>query len=399
MGLTINLTQWKRKKRNDGTIPIYIRLTENRKSRYLSTGVSILPKYWNSTKQKVRGTHPRSNVLNYRLRELRYNAEDKRNELQRKGKLDINTLKAEIKENDYNSLIKVARRYHDSLEGTERHHEWKKVGVLINNLEAFLGDTRMDVNQVDAAFIEDFQQYLLEEVGNNPNTTRRKLTSFKGLFNHLLKAGTINHDPFLQVEKVERNEVEKTRLSIKQIKAIKDVDLEPGSNQWHTRNYFLFSFYNAGIRFGDLCCLQWKNLKDGRLKYKMMKTGGLKNIKQQEPMLEILEYYRRDDATDKDLIFPILDKLYADPAELRRKIGSKNVLVNKWLGKIRKKAEIETKISFHVSRHSFAHHALTKGMSLYSISKALGHKDLETTQEYLETFDEDKLDSDMSTLF
>lgn len=226
----------------------------------------------------------------------------------------------------------------------------------------------IEVNRVDATFIENFQQYLLENVGNNPNTTRGKLTSLKGLFNKLIKEGTIYNDPFLRLKKVKRNEVEKTRLSIKQIKNIKDLNLENGSNLWHTRNYFLYSFYNAGIRFGDLCCLTWDNLVDGRLRYRMMKTGGLKNIKQQKPMLEILDLYDYADKNDTDLIFPICDKLYKDPAKLRQRIGSKNALINKWLRRIATRVDIETHFSFHVSRHFFAQHALKKNMDLYSIS-------------------------------
>ena len=62
-------------------------------------------------------------------------------------------------------------------------------------------------------------------------------------------------------------------------------------------------------------------------------------------------------------------------------------------------AEIDANISFHVSRHSFANYANKKGMDLYSISKALAHSDLKTTQQYLDSFDEEKLDKSMNELF
>ncbi|MBO6524166.1 MAG: hypothetical protein JJ971_10095 [Balneolaceae bacterium] len=48
MSITINFVQLERKKRKNGDIPIYIRLTENRRSKYLSTGITINPKYWHN---------------------------------------------------------------------------------------------------------------------------------------------------------------------------------------------------------------------------------------------------------------------------------------------------------------------------------------------------------------
>lgn len=46
------------------------------------------------------------------------------------------------------------------------------------------------------------------------------------------------------------------------------------------------------------------------------------------------------------------------------------------------KANIRETISLHVLRHSIATHLLEKGMSIYSISKFLGHSSLESTQVY-----------------
>jgi len=68
MAITINLTQLKRKKsKKDETIPIYIRITEDRKSRYRSTGVFIKEKDWNSNKQIVSKSHNRHEYLNIQL--------------------------------------------------------------------------------------------------------------------------------------------------------------------------------------------------------------------------------------------------------------------------------------------------------------------------------------------
>ena len=39
-------------------------------------------------------------------------------------------------------------------------------------------------------------------------------------------------------------------------------------------------------------------------------------------------------------------------------------------------------LTFHLSRHTFATLTMSKGVSLESVSKMLGHKDIKTTQIY-----------------
>lgn len=407
MGLTVNLVQLKRKKRKNGEIPIYIRITEDRKSRYKSTGISVLPKDWNERNQEIRKSHPRASVLNTQLDELLLQIEQEKLNLKHDKKLDADTLKSSIQETNYMDLLSYADSYIEKLKADQRYWERKHFKVVKGNLEDFLDGESITIDKIDAEFLDGFQRYLLTEAGrkedskgNSPNTVRKKLQRLRGMIKTALNNKDLKHDPFINFQPVEKQKTNnKTKLTLDQIKEIKKLDLKQGSDLWHVRNYFLYSFYNAGIRFGDLCILKWKNLVDGRLVYTMQKTGQQKSIYQDQPMLEILDLYRTEDASPDDYIFPILEKNYSDPFELRRAIGSKNALVNEALKKIQKKAKIEASISFHVSRHSFAHYALKKGIDLYSISKALGHSDLKITEEYLKKFDEEKLDKDLKGIF
>lgn len=400
MGLTIGLTQLNRKKKKDGRIPIYIRFTENRKSRYRSTGIAVKPKYWNANKKVVSSSHRREKHLNIQLEQQLNEVSKVKRELYKRDSLSMEAILNELSPNtDTRSIVKQAKQYRTQLNLESKYWQHRHFGVIINNLTAFIDATgpgdRLD--KLDTGWIEGFQAFLLNDIGNINNTVRKKIQRLKRFIKWLLKNGEIENDPFINFEIVSREKTNtKVKLTFQQIQAIQDLDLKPGSNLWHTRNYFLYSFYNAGIRFGDVCTLKWNNIIDGRLKYKMSKTGNDKNIKQQEPMLEILGYYRDDSA---GYIFPILDKPYSNPNELRKKISSKNVIVNRRLKKIGKLAGIQASLSFHVSRHSFAQYALKKGMNLYTISKALAHSDLKITEEYLKSFDEELLDNSMDKLF
>lgn len=440
MDVTIGLTQLKRKKLDDGTIPIYIRCTENRRSRYRSTGISVLKSEWNIRKKAVNSKHRNQEKLNIILDRKEREVKEIREDLYRKGKLTLDNLMDELTEDvDRRSVIDQATEYKKHLKNDDRYWEQRHFSVVINNLKAFLDETGKSdrLESLNSDWVEAFQDYLLNKVGNSNNTVRKKLQRLKGMTDWLIKNNDLRNDPFLKVEKVASKRTNsKTKLSFDQIKAIDNLSLEPGSRLWHVRNYFVYSFYNAGIRFGDLCCLKWKHLIDGRLVYKMNKTGQTKSIHQLEPMYRLLfryvenlgrhvtlsewepengynvkrpagivdnlmkpvvfDYCRKH---QEDFIFPLLERDYKDPLELRKRISSKNVQVNERLKTIAKKAGIQANISFHVSRHSFAHYALKGGMDLYAISKALGHSDLKVTQEYIKSFDEELLDKSMGQLF
>ena len=52
---------------------------------------------------------------------------------------------------------------------------------------------------------------------------------------------------------------------------------------------------------------------------------------------------------------------------------------------------------FHVARHSFATLMLTKGISIESVSKMLGHTEIKTTQIYAQILNE-KVDNEVNQI-
>lgn len=410
--LTTKFVQLERKKRKDGTIPIYIRITEDRKSRYKSTGISVLPKYWNP-KGELRKSHPQYTLLSAQLLKISKELDKTKYELIDVDKFNIYTLSQELSDENTQSILFKAEQWLEQLQADKRYWEQRHFKVIIGNLESFIKSGKTEqLSEIDSEWIEEFQKYLVSHkeidsdtgeekiIVNNPQTVNKKLQRLRSMFKWLIKHKEIKIDPFQTIQRVEERKGDsKVKLSFEQITAIENLELEDGSKLWHARNYFMYSFYNAGIRFGDLCTLKWNNLIDGRLEYTMHKTGGKKSIRQLEPMQKILDLYRSDNDKPNDYIFPILHEDYSDPMKLRKAISSHNVLVNRMLKELTKLAGIQANVSFHVSRHSFAHYALKKGMDLYSISKALGHSDLKVTEEYIKSFDEELLDKGMQNLF
>ena len=112
---------------------------------------------------------------------------------------------------------------------------------------------------------------------------------------------------------------------------------------------------------------------------KRHKTGVPFQVKLLDIPLQIIERYKA--FQENNLVFPNLNYWS----------------ICKRMGKMIKECGITKKISFHCSRHGFATLALSKGMPIESVSRILGHTNIETTQIYAKITVQ-KLDNDLTML-
>ena len=88
---------------------------------------------------------------------------------------------------------------------------------------------------------------------------------------------------------------------------IVDLDLPVDSKYWHTRNYFLFSFFTIGMSWVDMALLKTSNIQGDRIIYKRSKTGKDYTIKVNNKITDILDYYSSGKSRN-DYIFPIISR-------------------------------------------------------------------------------------------
>ena len=412
MGTTYHYYLRKDKARPNGECPIYLRITQNRKSRYVSSGIFILPKLWNEDKEVVRKTHRNADTLNNILDREKRKAEVAQDELGVHGKDSAKAIQQRLKEKQNGDFFSLAEVYRKDLEERRKLYAMKTLGVVLNKLEAFEGGRSLPLRSVDTDYLERFEGFIKRKYNNRPATINKNFEPIREIIKMGLKKHLISVDPFLEFEGAKRGKPQpKTKLSIDQIRAIEDADLKKGSNLWHARNCFMFSFYSGGIRFGDLCCLKCSDIKGDRLSYQMNKNEKVFTIEINEHQESILSHYQKK-AKPNHFIFPLLNNRidYSDPIFLRQHIGRKNVMMNKWLTRIvdqvneeLEKTDSEVpkieKVSFHVARHSFAQYAVEKGLSIYEVMQTLRHSKIETTQNYLKGLDEQLADKAMKKVF
>ena len=166
-----------------------------------------------------------------------------------------------------------------------------------------------------------------------------------------------------------------------------------------SRDIFLFSYFSAGINFKDIATLRYSDLIDGRIYYRRHKTGKEMNCRLMPQAQEIIDKYSRDDATEDDYIFPILDcKKHKSEQQIFNRLHKVLVRINRELKEWSKRLGLRTSLTTYVARHTYATVLKRSGVNIAIISESLGHSDLSTTQIYLDSFENSQIDEAMKNL-
>lgn len=386
------------KAKKDGSFPLFLRLTQNRKLKRIYIGFDIPAKDWNSNKQEVRRSNPFHAQINQAI-------ESK--------KAEAFTLKSEVKELDTVRMVENLKgklsdsffEYADGLLEKMPYNTAKNNRSVFNKFRNFLKGRDLFFAEINVQLLRDFEDYL-KTIGNNQTTVSMAFNKLRAVVNQAVEVGKLERkeNPFLGF-KIKEGKPERIRLTEDELEAFRAVVLPEGSLVWHTRNYWLFAYYGAGIRFSDVATLQWKNIQNGRLSYVMRKTKSKvstsHSIQLPKQAEEILSLYRSNEAKPEDYIFPILNakRVYATEDDILREISRKNALINKYLKQICFKATIPKDVSFHSARHTFADLGRRKVKDIYAISKLLRHSKISMTERYISEFDTETTDKAMADIF
>ncbi|PTT75420.1 tyrosine-type recombinase/integrase, partial [Chryseobacterium sp. HMWF001] len=178
----------------------------------------------------------------------------------------------------------------------------------------------------------------------------------------------------------------KIGLTQEEVLAIEQLELDPSSKEWHTRNVWLLSFYLAGIRVADVLEMKWKDVQDGRLRYQMNKNQKVVSLKIPDKVLTILSYYEPYKSLNDGHVFPELKGVdEKDSKAVLAVIRNANKTLNKYLKRIAKLAKINKNITMHISRHTFGNISGDK-ISVQMLQKLYRHSSITTTVNYQANF-------------
>ena len=238
------------------------------------------------------------------------------------------------------------------------------------------------VNQLDLTFIEAFDFHLRVERKMTDETVSGTMLVLFKVVRIALHRKLIINPPFFGY-KLKKPDFKIRSLTKEEFQRLISTPIESKS-QCFIRDMFVFAAF-TGLPYIDLKQLTWKEIiteEDGSLwiSTDRQKTGIPFNVKLLDIPVQIIEKYKG--LAKGENVFPMLG-----PGR-----------INYALKIIAKLCNITTKLSFHVGRHVFASElCLSQGVPIESVSRMMGHKNIQTTQRYARVNNE-KIGNDMKLL-
>ncbi|MEX0906240.1 MAG: tyrosine-type recombinase/integrase [Balneolaceae bacterium] len=391
-----------------GLCSLYLRITHNRRMKYVNTGVKLDPDDWNPDKERVRKSHRTYTKVNDELEIIMSNAHHARRKLAEQKKENADAIKKLLEASSKDDFFELAEDYLDELKRAKQYHTRKQSKVAVDKVKHFHKSNHLPINLIDEEYLNKLVKFMQGPVyENKPSTIHKNMGAISGVLDlaverRLLPFNPAKSDSFSLPKK--NGTIMKAKLDFSQVQDMENMNLDPGSNMWNARNAFVLAFYFCGIRFGDLAMLRWENVKNDRLRYVMSKTGIEIDVKVPDGAKRYLECYHSPGKSDSDYIFPFLTALtkeqQKDPEYIRKRIATNNTIVNDCLKVIARELDINENLSMHVARHTFAQYAIeVKNVPTYRMMILLGHQNIKTTMQYLKTINVKVADETMDQIF
>ncbi len=372
----------------DGKTPVLIRISHNRKVRYIPTSYYIDPQYMDNN-GNINSKHPSANALNKYLAGILKDIYDSMAAVGGKiNSMEINALVDIIKYADGSGVdfVKYTRDRIRILEMSEKTSMVNSLTITLQHLEKYNGSKVLTFNRINKQFLAGFESYLrIEKL--KINTIAVYMRNIRLIFNQAIDADLVRQDvyPFRKY-KIRHETTPKRAVGVDTLRKLIKADLKVNERQ--AVDLFLLSFYLVGINFKDMLMLKATDLVDGRVSYRRAKTGRLYSVKVEPEALSIIDKYRGN-------------KFLLNLIEVKRKVQEKKDrstplykditdYTNRLLRRLGKNLELGP-ISTYTARHSWATIAASLGVPRDVISHALGHGINTVTDIYID-FSRDDVD-------
>lgn len=379
-----------------GQLPIYIRLTVDGKRFEFSSKKFIDKLKWSSELSKMKGNSEEARTINNYLDLMKSKVFDIQMELIHKNEaLTLENFKSRIlgTHQKERMIIPIYQNHNDKIQeligNGYAYGTLERFKISLKHLQEFIqwkyNVSDIALNKIDFAFVTEFEFYLRSVKKCNNNTAVKYVRNFRKIIKICLDNEWMEKDPTIRydgkMKEVERDflteeellRIYNKRFSSERLTLVKDI--------------FIFSCY-TGLAYVDV-----KGLKNEHI------TIGIDGEKW------IFKNRQKTDTKSKIPVLPIADEIIRKYAAHPRCLNEDTVLpvltnqkMNSYLKEIGDLCRIPKEITFHMARHTFATSVtLTNGVPIETVSKMLGHKNIQTTQHYAKVLDR-KVSDDMKIL-
>ena len=280
-----------RRLKDDGTAPIKITISHNRKATHLPTGICVRPEHWDNRSLQVVGITTK-HQLNRQIASIKYEVDSIIMDIKRintmtvqairkyvedtmSGTMDVDNLIAPRFANYANNLSKRTQEIYSST--------YRKLSAFDRNFESLTFD---DINK---DWLRRFDAFMIKDTPS-VNARNIHMRNIRAVFNDAIDNEVTTNYPF-RTFSIRNTATRKRSYTVEEIRRILTSDL-PG-RQGKYMDLFKLSFYLIGINIIDL--LHLNNIYKGRVEYNRAKTKRLYSIKVEPEAMAIIEKYRGED--------------------------------------------------------------------------------------------------------
>lgn len=363
-----------------GKAPIMGRITVNQSKVQFSTKLSCTPTLWNPRESRLDGKSNEAVEVNAKIEKLLLGVHAAFESLvKRKKSFDAESVKVLYQGSmDAQMTLLVFLNRHieglrarigiDVARSTLRTYDYthRSLGKFIRKKFKMKDIAFGGLNEL---FIREYQDFVLVELGYSMDTVRHYLAILKKICKLAFKEGISEKLHFAHYKLPKQKVTTPKALSRESFEKIRDMEIPPNRPSiTYTRDLFLFACY-TGTSYADVVRITKENLYTDEedslwLKYRRKKTDYQARVKLLPEAIVLIEKYKDE---NRDTLFPMQS---ADMVKANMK-------------GLRIMADIKEPVTYHSGRHSFASLiTLEEGVPIETISRMLGHSNIQTTQIY-----------------
>ena len=358
----------KKHPRKDGRGLVQIEAYLQRQRMYVTTHIYIYRSQWNEAKRQI-CNHPHAEELNWMIAEFITDMERVEITLWKRGE-QISLCKLRECLRDSHSPRFIPFMEAEIERGNIRESTRENRHTTLKLLEEYCKELTME--GFTPSFVTKFETWLVSR-GYHTNTVGKHLAHLRIYVNAAIVQGLMREEdnPFHR-RKIGHKPFRHTHLTPFEVEKLEQTPLPQPLQQ--VRDAFLFCCY-TGLRYSDFVRLTAANIQRGSehtwVHLTTQKTGAEVRL----PIdllfggkaLHLLNIYKDN-----------MERLFCLPA---------NSTVDKQLLAIIRNVGIRKRFSFHSARHTNATLLLAQGVSVTTVQKLLGHKNVRTTMNYCKVMD------------
>lgn len=357
--------------------PLDVRITLNRKSYYISTGIRVLRKHWAGAVV----VRPDADALNRRLGIISQRVNEKMNEfIEQRKPIDVDAIKRYIYEGTKDDTTCTMLDWFDeqipilNVTDDTRKHYW----LLLDRLKGYRQLRSWSDLSVEAIYSWDawLHQTVKAQVkkghpekGGSDGTIYNYHKHMKAMLNRAKDFGLIANSPYERMKgKFKRGESDSVEyLTEDQMMRIVETRPVPGTQMENVRDLFVFQLF-TGLAYSDAQAFDIKQYhKDGDTwvhNGKRIKTGVPYVSALLPPVVDVLERHGWKVPTIPNQKYNCLLKTFGSV------IGIEG-------------------LHSHLARHSFATWMLSNDAKVQNVMRMLGHTNIKQTMKYAKVLAKD----------